>query len=117
MYLVKQDQAVGLQFSVKQLGTALNGAVDSPINGGVKLYRDTFLDDTYALQHPAEQEQLEEFKAVYEEYVRTVHTGLGLHGKVCKDIAFHEALKNRKFSHYPCNTLADPCFRLLQSFP
>lgn len=25
--------------SVKQLGTAINGAVDSPVNGGVKLYR------------------------------------------------------------------------------
>ena len=25
--------------SVKQLGTVINGAVDSPVNGGVKLYR------------------------------------------------------------------------------
>lgn len=26
-------------FSVKQLGNAVNGAVDSPVSGGVKLYR------------------------------------------------------------------------------
>lgn len=26
--------------SVKQLGTAINGAVDSPVNGGVELYRE-----------------------------------------------------------------------------
>ena len=25
--------------SVKLLGTAINGAVDSPVNGGVRLYR------------------------------------------------------------------------------
>lgn len=87
--------AADWDFSVKHLGTALNGAVDSPINGGVKLYRDTFLDNTYIRNHPDEVLQLQDFKLVYEDYVRTVHTGLQLHGKVCKDIAFHEALKNR----------------------
>jgi dedicator of cytokinesis protein 3 len=84
---------------VKQLGTALNGAVDSPINGGVKLYRDTFLDESYLRDHPIDGAQLGEFKAAYEAYVGTVHAGLELHGKVCKDIAFHEALKNRRWCH------------------
>ena len=90
-----------LMVSVKYLGTALNGAVDSPINGGVKLYRDTFLDPSYIRDHPNDAAQLDEFKVTYLEYVRVVHAGLQLHGKVCKDIAFHEALKNR--TCLPCH--------------
>jgi hypothetical protein len=33
-------EAVAHNRSVKQLGTAINGAVDSPVNGGVELYRE-----------------------------------------------------------------------------
>jgi len=77
----------------------LNGAVDSPVNGGVKLYRDTFLDPGYLRSHPANKAEVDSFRSVYEEYVKTVHGGLQLHGKLCKDIAFHEALKSRMSSH------------------
>ena len=83
---------------MKQLGTAINGAVDSPVQGGVKLYRQTFLNERYTARHPEEEEQIEQLRARVLDYARTIQQALDLHGKVCKDAAFHEALRSRECS-------------------
>ena len=78
------------------LGTAINGAVSSPVSGGVPLYRDTFLDPAFGLQHPELANEIAELRDVLERYVASVLQALRVHGKLCKDIAYHEALKSRK---------------------
>lgn len=82
--------------SVKHLGTAINGAVDSPVQGGVKLYRHTFLNERYASRHPEEEEQIDNLRAAVLDYARTIQRALDLHGRVCRDAAFHEALRSRE---------------------
>jgi len=82
---------------VKHLGTAINGAVDSPVQGGVKLYRQTFLDPTYEATHPGQKADIETLRAEILEYASVIDQALDLHAQVCKDTAFHEALRSREF--------------------
>lgn len=94
--------------SVKQLGNAINGAVDSPVSGGVKLYRNvssvsnegpdgqTFLEGNYASTHPAEQTQIEELRKAIRTYVAAISNALDVHRTVCRDLPFHEALRSRE---------------------
>ncbi|WWD19564.1 hypothetical protein CI109_104025 [Kwoniella shandongensis] len=85
----------------KMLGTAINGAVDSPINGGVKTYRKVFLDGTYAEKHSEESLQIEQLRLALLEYVRTIQSSLIVHKQVCRDIAFHEALRSQFYKCFP----------------
>lgn len=85
-----------IRHSVKQLGTAINGAVDSPVQGGVKLYRDSFLNERYIARHPDESQQCEQLRNQILDYVRVIQQALNLHGKICPDSAFHEALRSRE---------------------
>jgi hypothetical protein len=78
------------------LGTAINGAVDSPIQGGVKLYRQTFLDPTYEATHPEQKADIETLRTQILEYASVIDQALDLHAQVCKDTAFHEALRSRE---------------------
>ena len=87
--------------SVKHLGTAINGAVDSPVQGGVKLYRQTFLNERYAARHPEEEEQIDTLRACVLDYARTIEKALDLHGRICRDAAFHEALRSRECLKFP----------------
>lgn len=89
---------------VKHLGTAINGAVDSPINGGVKLYRETFLDPSYVDEHPQETIQIEELRIVILDYVRSIQEGLAVHRDLCREMSFHEALKSHFFRAFPDET-------------
>ncbi|KAK8853154.1 hypothetical protein IAR55_003855 [Kwoniella newhampshirensis] len=85
----------------KMLGTAINGAVDSPINGGVKTYRKVFLDVAYADKHAEESLQIEQLRLAILEYVRTIQSSLIVHKQACKDVAFHEALKSQFYKSFP----------------
>lgn len=86
---------------MKHLGTAINGAVDSPVQGGVKLYRQTFLDPTYEEAHPEQKKDIETLRAEILEYASVIDQALDLHAQVCKDTAFHEALRSRKYTASP----------------
>jgi dedicator of cytokinesis protein 3 len=79
------------------LGTAINGAVDSPVQGGVKLYRQTFLDREYESTHPEQSEEIDILRAQILEYASVIDQALDLHAQVCKDFAFHEALRSREY--------------------
>jgi dedicator of cytokinesis protein 3 len=78
---------------VKMLGTALNGAVDSRVNGGVSVYKKHFLDPAYLDRHPGEAKNITALRDAIVHYVRTIQVGLVAHRRVNKDIAFHEALR------------------------
>ena len=78
------------------LGTAINGAVSSPVSGGVSLYRDTFVDSSFRADRPGSASEVQELQDALEVYGQCVLKALRVHEKVCKDIAFHEALKSRK---------------------
>ena len=82
--------------SVKHLGNAINGAVDAPSDAGVKLYREVFLDPSYLETSPADHIQVNELRQAIDEYVAAISTALDVHAQVCRDVAFHEALKSRK---------------------
>lgn len=81
--------------SVKMLGTAINGAVSSPVSGGVPLYRETFIESSFRSYHPEYAIEVQVLQDALDEYAECVHRALKVHGKLCKDIAFHEALKSR----------------------
>lgn len=78
------------------LGTAINGAVSSPVSGGVPLYRDTFLAPSFGTAHPEFSSEIHALQDVLDDYIACVIQALKVHGKLCKDIAYHEALKSRK---------------------
>lgn len=79
------------------LGTAINGAVDSPVSGGVQLYRETFLESSFLRENPEFALEINDLRATLMEYAGIVADALRVHGKLCKDIAFHEALKSREY--------------------
>ncbi|WRT70308.1 uncharacterized protein IL334_007306 [Kwoniella shivajii] len=81
----------------KLLGTAINGAVDSPVSGGVKTYRKVFLDGTYVSKHPEFTSEVDQLRQTILEYVKTIQDSLKIHKVVCRDIAFHEALKTQYY--------------------
>jgi dedicator of cytokinesis protein 3 len=97
------------------LGTAINGAVDSPVQGGVKLYRQTFLDPTYETTHPEQKEDIEILRAEILEYASVIDQALDLHAQVCKDTAFHEALRSREFIVSPKSLVLTTRFHPLLS--
>nr|XP_019010242.1 uncharacterized protein I206_04710 [Kwoniella pini CBS 10737]OCF49023.1 hypothetical protein I206_04710 [Kwoniella pini CBS 10737] len=75
----------------KLLGTAINGAVDSPV----------FLDGTYIEKHPEFASTVNQLRVTILEYVKTIQNTLKIHEVVCKDLAFHEALKTQFFKTFP----------------
>ncbi|WWC91624.1 uncharacterized protein L201_006570 [Kwoniella dendrophila CBS 6074] len=84
----------------KLLGTAINGAVDSPVSGGVKTYKKVFLDDSYAQRHPEFAPQVAQLRLTILEYVKAIQDSLRVHKLVCRDIAFHEALKTQFYKAF-----------------
>jgi hypothetical protein len=50
----------------------------------------------YATNHPDEKDQIEVLRAQILEYASVIDQALEIHGHVCKDSAFHEALKSRE---------------------
>jgi dedicator of cytokinesis protein 3 len=80
------------------LGTAIHGAIESPVSGGVVLYRDTFLDEAFSDKHPELGQDLADLRVTLGEHVAAVGEALRVHARLCKDMAFHEALKSRESS-------------------
>ncbi|BEI88066.1 uncharacterized protein CcaverHIS019_0107840 [Cutaneotrichosporon cavernicola] len=78
---------------VKLLGNALNGAVDSRVNGGITLYKKHFLDPAYAEKYPSEANNTQRLRQAILDYARTIQRGLVSLHSVNKDIAFYEALR------------------------
>lgn len=50
----------------------------------------------YESKHPDEKDQIETLRNQVLEYASVIDRALDLHSQVCKDTAFHEALKSRK---------------------
>jgi hypothetical protein len=80
------------------------------VQGGVKLYRQTFLSPVYEDKHPDEKDQIEALRAQILEYASVIDQALDLHGQVCRDTAFHEALKSRTL--FVCEKRAMLIYRL-----
>lgn len=64
--LAKTSQAI----PTTPLSMALNAAVDTPINGGVSLYRQTFLNGDYVLRCPDRAEHVAKLRDAIDEQVR-----------------------------------------------
>lgn len=79
----------------KALGSALNTAVDSKVNGGVPLYKKHFLDPDYVERHPVEARNVAHLGEVIVDYARTIQEGLAVYQRLSRDIAFQEALRTR----------------------
>ncbi|WVR07765.1 hypothetical protein IAU60_004808 [Kwoniella sp. DSM 27419] len=84
----------------KLLGTAINGAVDSPVSGGVQTYQRVFLDRAYVEEHPEFTNEVEMLRSVILDYVSAIRDSLITHKAVCKDVAFHEALRTHFHKTY-----------------
>ncbi|WVQ67084.1 uncharacterized protein L199_005278 [Kwoniella botswanensis] len=84
----------------KLLGTAINGAVDSPVSGGVKTYKKVFLDGIYVQKHPESTSEIDQLRLSILAYVKSIQDSLKVHKVVCKDIAFHEALKTQFYKTF-----------------
>lgn len=68
--LAKTSQVV----STTPLSMALNAAVDTPINSGISLYRETFLSGDYMLRYPDRAEQVTKLRNAIDEQVgATLH--------------------------------------------
>ncbi|ORX40680.1 hypothetical protein BD324DRAFT_654448 [Kockovaella imperatae] len=101
-------EAPGYRVDVKLLGTVINGAVDSPVNGGVKLYRKTFIEGDYLNRHPLETAQVGMLDAALRNYVQAIQNALSVHRVHCKDVTFHEALKSHFYAAFPDEIAALP---------
>ncbi|KAK4687917.1 hypothetical protein P7C73_g2195, partial [Tremellales sp. Uapishka_1] len=79
----------------RQLAMALNSAVDSPVHGGVPLYRKTFLDPDYIEIHPQETKNVGLLRESILQYAEVIRVGLRIHRRFVKPdmSAFHEALE------------------------
>lgn len=59
----------------------------------------TFLDPTYPQRHPLDAVHVEELRTAILDYVQAISGALEVHREVCRDVAFHEALKSRELNH------------------
>ncbi|EMD32101.1 hypothetical protein CERSUDRAFT_59129 [Gelatoporia subvermispora B] len=77
------------------LAMTLNSAVDSPSNGGIGTYRQTFLTGDYVLRHPDRADQVDKLREAIDEQVRMIHGCLRLHEQLCPPemLSFHRTLE------------------------
>nr|ODN99941.1 cytoplasmic protein [Cryptococcus depauperatus CBS 7855] len=94
----------------KVLGTAINSAVDSPTSEGIKTYRKA---RSYLDNHLQDRGQIEQLRRAISDYIHVIQESLEVHKQVCKDIAFHEVLRNYFYKAFPEETAQLP--RLLSS--
>uniref|UniRef100_A0A060T669 ARAD1B13552p n=1 Tax=Blastobotrys adeninivorans TaxID=409370 RepID=A0A060T669_BLAAD len=71
----KADQAV-----VSRLDLVLSGAVDSPVNGGVQIYRQ-FLEDEGLKADPIQSSHITALELAFLEYAATIQRCLSIHGR------------------------------------
>ncbi|KIR81379.1 cytoplasmic protein [Cryptococcus gattii EJB2] len=70
----------------KALGTAINNAMDSLL----------FIEGPYLDSHPEDYGGVQQLKSTIIQYVRAIQDSLEMHKRVCRDVAFHEILKNTR---------------------
>ncbi|KZO90762.1 hypothetical protein CALVIDRAFT_506467 [Calocera viscosa TUFC12733] len=87
----RTDQPV----STNALSMSLNSAVDSPVNGGVALYRQAFLGPDYLPLHPENAALVQRLRDAIDEQVRVIARCLQLHGRLCpyEMQPFHQTLE------------------------
>lgn len=69
------------QASVSRLDLILSGAVDSPVNGGIQLYR-AFLEDESLRNDPSTSPLLSALETAFLDYATAIQHCLTIHGKV-----------------------------------
>ncbi|EJU03981.1 hypothetical protein DACRYDRAFT_105054 [Dacryopinax primogenitus] len=81
--------------STNALSMSLNSAVDSPVNGGVGLYRQAFLGADYLPLHPENAALVQRLRDAIDEQVRVIARCLQLHGRLCpyEMQPFHQTLE------------------------
>ncbi|KGB76967.2 cytoplasmic protein [Cryptococcus deuterogattii R265] len=85
----------------KALETAINNAMDSMVSESIKRYRKLFIEGPYLDSHPEDCEGVQQLKSTIIQYVRAIQDSLQVHKRVCRDVAFHEILKNQLYKSFP----------------
>ncbi|GAO46203.1 hypothetical protein G7K_0438-t1 [Saitoella complicata NRRL Y-17804] len=101
----KNEELMGFELKYGQLDVcdnlspfsmSLSGAVDSPINGGIRQYRAKFLSDEYRLAQEGEAETIENLGYAINEQVGVLQRCLEIHGRLvsAEMRPLHESLKS-----------------------
>lgn len=69
------------QSAVSKLDLVLSGAVDSPVNGGIQIYR-TFLEDETLKNDPAQNQSVTSLEVAFLDYAAAIQRCLAIHAKV-----------------------------------
>jgi dedicator of cytokinesis protein 3 len=57
------------------------------------------LDGSYLERHPQDGLAVQQLRQAVLDYVRAIQEALSVHRELCKDLAFHEALKSREYTY------------------
>ncbi|KAI3654653.1 hypothetical protein MP228_000033 [Amoeboaphelidium protococcarum] len=89
-----QRKSTELNVNCNSFTMSLNGAVDAPVNGGIKMYREAFLGDEYLVQNPDHRGLIQQLKDAILEHTAVIDRCLKLHGIIVpKDLMpLHENL-------------------------
>ncbi|ORX57487.1 hypothetical protein DM01DRAFT_1319407 [Hesseltinella vesiculosa] len=69
-------------FNLNPFSMTLNGAVDAPVNGGVALYRQTFLSPRYAVSHPDNALLIADLRKAIDDQVVVIDECLYVHSQL-----------------------------------
>ncbi|KAI3639016.1 hypothetical protein MIR68_003514 [Amoeboaphelidium protococcarum] len=89
-----QRKSTELNVNCNSFTMSLNGAVDAPVNGGIKMYREAFLEDKYRTLNPDHRGLIQQLKDAILEHTAVIDRCLKLHGIIVpKDLMpLHENL-------------------------
>ncbi|PWN21805.1 hypothetical protein BCV69DRAFT_268306, partial [Microstroma glucosiphilum] len=84
----------GAKVDTNRLAMTLNGAVDAPLNGGIPLYRRTFLDESEGIP-PQDADLAERLRRAIDQHASTLCRCLKIHARLCAPEMkpFHDALE------------------------
>ncbi|ORZ19610.1 hypothetical protein BCR42DRAFT_348262 [Absidia repens] len=71
-----------IPYNLNPFSMALNGAVDAPVNGGVPLYKKTFLSPYFSKKNPDMLQWVDQLKAAIDEQVVVIDRCLITHGQL-----------------------------------
>ncbi|KAJ6255717.1 dedicator of cytokinesis [Anaeramoeba flamelloides] len=85
--------------NINPLSMILNGIIDAPVNGGIYMYVNAFLEEQYLLNNPKHEDLIIKMKKMLVKQLKFVNIGLNLHNRLCQDNfrPFHDKMK-RKFN-------------------
>lgn len=89
------DDSTGARVNTNKLAMSLNGAVDAPVNGGIPLYKRTFLSDAFTNANRDKLDLIEQLRAAIQQQASVISRCLALHAKLCpaEMQPFHETLE------------------------